>query len=110
MYRACMLVWRRREYVVDPPPASADGAALVLSLAQRRRRAMYYSAPRAAVPVSRCALPSAGTKHCLLPQFVSLQLTWDWLPPPQQVAQPGSVPARTGEQMRGLPAQRQWGI
>ena len=66
-----MLLWRRREYVVDPPSNSADGAGLVLSLAQRRRRAVYYSAPRAAIPVSRCGLPSAGSKHCLLPHLIS---------------------------------------
>ena len=51
-----MLGWRRREYVVDAPRDAADGAGLVLSLAQRRRRAVYYSAPRAAVPVSRYKL------------------------------------------------------
>ncbi len=45
---------RRREYVVDAPPGLADGGAPVLTLAQRRRRAVYYSAPAAAAPRSRC--------------------------------------------------------
>lgn len=73
MYRACMLGWRRREYVVDTPRDAADGAGLVLSLAQRRRRAVYYSAPRAAVPVSRCGLPSADRNHCSLPWHLVAQ-------------------------------------
>jgi hypothetical protein len=44
----------RREYVVDAPVGLADGGAPMLSLAQRRRRAVYYSAPAAAAPRSRC--------------------------------------------------------
>ena len=98
-HNACTLVWRRREYVAAPPPNAAEGAGLVLSLAQRRRRAVYYSAPRAAGPVSRCKVP-LQPKLLAAPQAPHHPNGAHWC-----LAQAGSAEL----QLSGLPAEHHRG-